>query len=85
METDNKEGQKMRLLMTANLTDEDLKIALLQYLIKNEEVNEALSGKTVSVIPEWQVTKWSDPDVFVRVNVVENISEESTEEGSSEG
>jgi hypothetical protein len=80
--------QQGKLIASTKLTEENVRHAIVQFLLKNDEFSELVGEKKVIISTDWQVSKWSDPNAFVHVNVVEPINEtiaaESTEESSEE-
>ena len=78
------------LIASTKLTEENVRTAIVQFLLKNDEFSDLVKDKKVIITTDWQVSKWSDADAFVHVSVVEPTNEvdtdesESTEESSKE-
>jgi len=63
------EEQQPQVVATARLTEEQVRLAIAEFLFKNEELREAVQDLQVIVVTNWQTTKWSDPDAMVHVTI----------------
>ena len=85
IETEQNDVQ-VKPLLRAKLSEEQVRQALVEYLLKNDEVKAAIGDKSVLVVPSWQTSKWSDPNAFVYLEIAEAIDdlpvtpEDATEE-----
>ena len=50
------------IIATAQLTEEQVRVAVVEYLLKSEELKEAIEGKATRAVTQWQTSKWSDPN-----------------------
>jgi hypothetical protein len=79
-------NQQGTIIASTKLSEENVRTAIAQFLLKNDEFAELIGDKKVILSTSWQVSKWSDPDAFVHISVVEPTDEviavESTEESS---
>jgi len=81
--------QGTEVLASARLTLEQTEMLLVKSLIsENKELSDAVDGKQVNVICQWQTAKGSDPEAYVHIyfiedEQVETNSAESTEETES--
>ena len=59
---------ELPVLATARLTQEQVEVLTVKALIaENEELSDAIDGKQVRVITQWQTSKWSDQDALVHI------------------
>jgi len=79
METQQTE-QTVSILASARLTEVQVQSALAEFLLKNQELKDALADKTVEIRTQWQTSKWSNPDALVHVFFTENPAADSGEE-----
>ena len=63
-------------LAEIRLTEEQVRTAILEFALKNEEFSDLVKDKSVLVTPVWQTTKWSNPDAFVHLYVAEATDED---------
>ena len=70
--------QQGTLIASTSLTEENVRTAIVQFLLKNDDFSKLVGEKKVIISTNWQVSKWSDPNAFVHVNVVEPIDEPIT-------
>ena len=66
------------LIASTSLTEENVRTAIVQFLLKNDDFSKLVGEKKVIISTNWQVSKWSDPNAFVHVSVVEPIDESIT-------
>jgi len=55
------------VLARARLTEEQVQMAIAEFLLKSEELQEAIQEKRVKIDVNWQTSKWSDPDAMVHI------------------
>jgi hypothetical protein len=69
--------QGAEVLASARLTIEQTEMLLVKSLItENKELSDAVDGKQVNVICQWQTGKGSDPEALVHVYFIEDEQQE---------
>ena len=63
-------------LAEIRLSEEQVRTAIIEFSLKNEEFSSLVKDKSVLVTPVWQTTKWSNPDAFVHLYVAEATDED---------
>jgi hypothetical protein len=72
-------------LGTAKLTEDHVKQAIVEFLYKNDEFKNLVDNRQVMLVTQWQTSKWSNPDAFVHLIIVESPeSPESLDEEAPE-
>ena len=69
-----------RPMAKVGLTEEQVRHALIDFVLKNDEVKELVQDKNVVVFPVWHTTKWSDQNVLVHLDIVESVDEDDWSE-----
>ena len=82
MEIEKKQQVATSRLAQISLTENQVKQAIAEFLVKNEEFKTMTDGKRVLLTTNWQTSKWSSPDSMVICDVLE-INEEQSSEVSS--
>ena len=82
MEIEKKQQVATSRLAQVSLTENQVKQAIAEFLVKNEEFKTMTDGKRVLLTTNWQTSKWSSPDSMVICDVLE-INEEQSSEVSS--
>ena len=72
---EEKSTPEANLIGRVQLSELQVRHAIVDYLLKNEKFKELVVGKQTFVIPRWQTSKWDDPDALVHVEVAEYIGE----------
>ncbi len=75
---------KATQLAELRLTLDQTREALVDYCLKNDEFKELVAEKTVIFMTDWQTNKWSDPNAFVHIKILESIPEDSDIESPGE-
>tara|TARA_B100000029_G_scaffold492698_1_gene554299 strand:+ start:974 stop:1222 length:249 start_codon:yes stop_codon:yes gene_type:complete len=70
-------------LAQVKLTEDQVKHALAEYLMKNDEFKSMVDGKKILLTTNWHTTKWSDPEVLAVCAVFEVIEEQSSDDASN--
>jgi hypothetical protein len=73
------------VLARARLTEEQVQLAIAEFLLKSEELQEAIQEKRVKIHVNWQTTKWSDPDAMVHVFFREDTTAVEEEASAVDG
>jgi len=63
------EEQQSQVIATSQLTEEQVRLAVAEFLFKSEELREAVQDLQIRVVTNWQTTKWSDPNAMVHITI----------------
>jgi len=61
-------------LGTVNLTEVQVKQAIVDFLYKNDEFKELVDNKRIALVTEWQTSKWSNPNILVQLGIIDVTS-----------
>ena len=62
------------VLANARLTEVQVQQAIAEFLLKSEELKQAIEGKRIKIHVTWQTSKWSDPNALVHVYFTEDTT-----------
>ena len=85
MSTENPAQNTADILASARLTPEQTEMLLVKSLLaENQELSDAVDGKSVNVLCQWQTAKGSDPESLVHIYFVDAPGEVQDAEAESD-
>ena len=73
------------IVAQARLSEEQVQLAIAEFLLKSEELQEAIQEKQIKIHVNWQTSKWSDPDAMVHVFFREDTAAVEKEDSAVDG
>ena len=62
---------KVTKLGSVSLTENQVKQAIVAFLYKSDEFKDLVNDRKVALITQWQTSKWSDPNSFVHLDIID--------------
>ena len=69
------EGTGVNLVASIKLSEDQVKTAVVDMLLKNEEFASVVGDNEVYLTTRWLTDKWSDPNVLVYLEVFKKSSD----------
>ena len=82
---DTQPSDSTAIVARARLSEEQVQLAIAEFLLKSEELQEAIQEKQIKIHVNWQTSKWSDPDAMVHVFFREDTTTVEEEASADDG
>lgn len=69
----DKASVNSKKIKTFNIDEEFVRRSIFEMLLKNKEFSKLVDEKDIVLVATWLVSKWDDPDVFAKIEIVEVI------------